>query len=73
MYDTVLFLLQNLYCLETIVAQGILELFVRIFVHILTMENTAVTRVLVVQNIAIMRMDAYPVNIIFTLTFIFMY
>lgn len=54
-------------------AQGILELFVRIFVRILTMENTAVTRVLVVQNIAIMRMDAYPVNIIFTLTFIFIY
>lgn len=53
-----------LYCLEGTVAQAILEFFAAIFVHIRTTENTAITHAIAVNTIAVMSLDAYPVNII---------
>lgn len=53
-----------LYCLGSTVTQAILEFFAAIFVHIRTTENFAITHVLAVNPIAVMSLDAYPVNII---------
>lgn len=63
-----------LYCFGGTVAQAILDSFLLTFVHILTMENTAITRVLAVKNIAAMLMVAYvtQVNIIIRL-FLFLF
>lgn len=53
-----------LYCLGITVAQAILDFFAVIFVHIRTTENIAITDVTAVNPVAVMSMDAYPVNII---------
>lgn len=59
-----------LYCLGITVAQAILDFFAVIFVHIRTTENTAITHAIAENPIAVMSLDAYPVNIINYLIFI---
>lgn len=53
-----------LYCLGITVAQAILDFFAPIFVHIRTTVDIAITHVIAVNPIAVMSLDAYPVNII---------
>lgn len=62
-----------LYCLGGTVNQAILDFFVPTIVHILTTEKTAITRVIAVNNVAVMSMDAYSVNVSSGLIFILIY